>query len=252
MWADNVVAKEQREHDLKIMREDHQLLALKVLFTEKQVAHIQSNRACTFSAEQLTRIGIVQVSHEGKLHFIHRTFAENYVADYLVNRLNDGNNSSQEVHTFILKVLLQEAECRVIRVFINAFWSRSQPLDEVINHYGSLIYSLGTDRVRILFNIAVEGDANIIGFLLNCLLEATDRISFIQLWESEIYGLSDDTSGNTVCDDISVETIWKAYYENYLYLRWDVERNRTAKNKRKVCFNCTGCRKETVWEETAE
>jgi len=31
-------AIEQQERDLKIMREDHQLLALKVLFTEGQVA----------------------------------------------------------------------------------------------------------------------------------------------------------------------------------------------------------------------
>jgi hypothetical protein len=34
----NVVAVGQRERDLKSMREDHQLLALKMLFTEEQVA----------------------------------------------------------------------------------------------------------------------------------------------------------------------------------------------------------------------
>ena len=89
----NVIATEQRERDLKIMREDHQLLALKVLFTEEQLALFQNNRKCSFSAEQLTRIGIVQVSHDGKLHFIHRTFAEYFVADCMVNRLTEGKKS---------------------------------------------------------------------------------------------------------------------------------------------------------------
>jgi len=92
--ADNVVAIEQRESDLKIMRKDHQLLALKVLFNEEQMAKFESNSQCVFSVEQLTRIGIVQVSHDGKLYFIHRTFAEYYVADYLVNRLTEGNKTS--------------------------------------------------------------------------------------------------------------------------------------------------------------
>jgi hypothetical protein len=93
------------------------------------VALIQNNRECTFSAEQLRRIGIVQVSRDGKPRFIHRIFAEYYVADCLVNRLTEGNNTSEQVQTFILKDILQEAECWIIRVFINAFLSRSETSD---------------------------------------------------------------------------------------------------------------------------
>jgi hypothetical protein len=44
----DVVAVGQREHDLKSMREDHQLLALKVLFTEEQLALFQNNTDCSF------------------------------------------------------------------------------------------------------------------------------------------------------------------------------------------------------------
>ena len=99
------------------MKEDHQLLALKVLFTEEQVAFLQNNSQCTFSTEQLTRIGIVQVSHDGKTHFIHRTFAEYYVADCLVNRLTEGNNTSQPVETFILKDIFLKRQYQVIRAF---------------------------------------------------------------------------------------------------------------------------------------
>jgi hypothetical protein len=44
----NVVAVGQQERDLKSVREDHQLLALKVLFTGEQVAMFQNNRECSF------------------------------------------------------------------------------------------------------------------------------------------------------------------------------------------------------------
>jgi len=46
--ADNVVAIGQRECDLNSMREDHQLLALKVLLTEKQVALFQTTENVHF------------------------------------------------------------------------------------------------------------------------------------------------------------------------------------------------------------
>jgi hypothetical protein len=44
----NVNAIEQRESDLKYLREDLQLLALKVLFTEKQTELLQNRKECTF------------------------------------------------------------------------------------------------------------------------------------------------------------------------------------------------------------
>jgi hypothetical protein len=73
--VNNMTAIEQRERDLKSMREDHQLLALKVLFTEEQVALFQNNIDCSFSTDDLSRIGIVHVNGEGKPHFIHSTLA---------------------------------------------------------------------------------------------------------------------------------------------------------------------------------
>ena len=90
-------AVEQTECDLKNMTLDHQLLALKMLFKEKQVALLQNNKEFSFATEQLTRFGIVQINCEGKPHFIHRKFAEYYVADSLVNRLTECKNTSQQV-----------------------------------------------------------------------------------------------------------------------------------------------------------
>ena len=85
---------DQRERVIRQMSKDYQLLALNVLFTEEQIELFQNNTECSFSTEELTRMGIVQVGDDGKLHFIHCTFVEYYVAVYLVNCLTVGNNTS--------------------------------------------------------------------------------------------------------------------------------------------------------------
>jgi len=122
--VNNAVEIEQRERDFKVMIKDHQLLALKVLFTEEQVALIESKSDCTFSIEQLTRIGIVQVGHDGKLHFIHRTFAEYFVAYCLVNCLTSGKKNSERVLDFILKDIFLELKYEVITVFMDGLLLR--------------------------------------------------------------------------------------------------------------------------------
>jgi hypothetical protein len=169
--TNNVAAREQRERDLKSMREDHQLQALKVLFTEEQVALIQNKRECIFSAEELTRIGIVQVSRDGKQHFIHRTVAEYFVADYLVNRLTEGNRTSEQVLTFLLKDIFRGKVYRVVRVFIDGLLSNSKPSDEVLKECGNRINEFG-EYSGILHKAAGEGRAKIFGFVLDSAEEA--------------------------------------------------------------------------------
>jgi hypothetical protein len=172
--VNNVVAKEQRERDVKSMREDHQLLALKVLFTEEQVALIQTNRECNFLAEQLSRIGIVQVSHDNKPHFIHRTFAEYYVADCLVNSLTEGNNTSEQVQTFVLEDVFQKEDYRVVRVFMDGLLSKYNPTDEVLKEWGNRINDFG-GYAEILHRAADEGIAKIFGFVLDSAEEVGHR-----------------------------------------------------------------------------
>jgi Ni2+-binding GTPase involved in maturation of urease and hydrogenase len=128
----NVAAMALREHHLKTLREDHQLLALKVLLTEEQVAQLETKRHCSYSDEELSRIGIVQVNHDGKLHFIHRTFAEYLVADYLVNRVTEGKNTSEQVVAFIMEDLFLGRENPVIRVFVDGLISRSELSEEAL------------------------------------------------------------------------------------------------------------------------
>jgi hypothetical protein len=78
-----LAAIEQRERELKSLRNDHQLLALQVLITEEQVTQFESVSRCTFSADHLVRFWIAEINSECKLRFIHRTFTEYYVADIL-------------------------------------------------------------------------------------------------------------------------------------------------------------------------
>jgi hypothetical protein len=99
----NAAARKRRERKLQTMGQDHQLLALKVLFTEERVTLLHNNTQRTFSAEEITGIGIVQVSHNGKPHFIHRTFAEYYVAEFLVNKLTTRSNTLQQVQDLLLQ-----------------------------------------------------------------------------------------------------------------------------------------------------
>jgi hypothetical protein len=172
--ASNEAAKGQRERELKSMREDHQQLALRVLFTEEQVALFGDNRECSFSTEDLTRIGIVQVSHDGKLHFIHRTFAEYYVADCVVNRLTEENKFSKQLQTFILEEIFLKLNYEVIRVFIDGLLHTSNLSNKMLKKCGNRVKDCGTHHEdygryseNILHKTAREGNANILGFLLD-------------------------------------------------------------------------------------
>ena len=77
-------------------------MASKVLFVEEQVALLRINSQCTSFDENLTRTGIVQISKEVKLHFIHRTYAEFYGDDYFVKDLNKGSYISQKIQELLL------------------------------------------------------------------------------------------------------------------------------------------------------
>jgi hypothetical protein len=69
--------------------ENHQKVALEILFPElkERVSILQESDI--LAPEALSRVGIVQYV-DGTPHFIHRTFAEYYVADFLVTNLNKG------------------------------------------------------------------------------------------------------------------------------------------------------------------
>jgi hypothetical protein len=147
--------------------ENNQTLTLKMLFAEEQLAPFHINSHCNSLDEDLTRTGIVQISYDGKLHFIHRTFAEFYVADYFVKVLTKEPNISQQIWDLLLKEIFLVEEYQVIRVFIDGLLSRSEPSFEVIKQYGNRTHGLRKDVLLTLHTAVDEGNVNIIGFLLD-------------------------------------------------------------------------------------
>jgi ankyrin repeat protein len=175
----NVIAIKQREKLVKEAEDFHQRLALRMLFPGKK-ATLQSNGSSTFSDEKVTemsRIGIVQVNYEDKLHFIHRTFAEYYVANFVVNQMTKERNPSQQVQDFILKDVLLKEEYLVIRVFIDGLLAKSEP-SIIFKQYGNRVDELRKDglliqqrETTVLHRAVQEGNTHIIGFLLESLKE---------------------------------------------------------------------------------
>jgi ankyrin repeat protein len=211
--VNNVGEKGRREREIKIMRENHQLLAMKGLFTEEQTALFGNITESMFATEDLARIGIVQVSQDGNTPFIHHTFAEYYVADCLVNRLTEGKHTSQQVQTFILNDVLMKQQYQTIRAFINGLLSRSKPSKEMLKQYGTRIDELGDDC--LLHRAAFEGNANIIEFLLEAAREGghTDTVRRLLIGQ--------DTRKRTawhvaaVCGELDVfEKIWGSAIDN--------------------------------------
>ena len=279
--VNNLAGIEQRETDLNNMRDDHQLLALKVLFTEEQVALFQDNEQCTFSAEQLSRFGIVLVSHDGKPHFIHRTFAEYYVADCLVNRLTEENNTSQQVQTFILKDIFMREEYQMIRAFIDGLLSRCKLSKQIFRPYKTTIDDLGIGD--LLHRAEIEGNANITEFLSesvrtggqtntgSSLVQGQDKKGRTESYEAEMGGnvsgleklgegaegeqtstkhkLSDTNKQEKTIWDVAGE--WDNLHELKSVRKWVKENLTTEESKNNFLF-ATDSDGNTVWHWAAE
>jgi hypothetical protein len=121
------------------------------------------------------------VDYEGKLHFIHRTVAEYYVADFFVNQLTKGTKPSQQLQDFLLKDIFVKAGYHVIRLFIDGLMSISEPSENVLKQYGNRISDLWEDGVLILHQAVREGNDHIIGFLSDSLQVAEHIDTLIQL-----------------------------------------------------------------------
>jgi len=173
MGADGV-----RERDLKNIQVVHQLLALEALFTEDQVTFLHGYNNSSFSDEDLARIGIAQRNHEGKPHFIHRTFAEYFVADFLINQLTKKTKQNTQVKELLLNEVLLQKDCHVTRAFLNGLLGNSKPSTEALNEYGDLLdkqWNKGEVQgplivdTTLLHEAATQDNAHIIGFLLDSL-----------------------------------------------------------------------------------
>jgi hypothetical protein len=179
--AGKVAAEDARDRDRKFIKKQHQLLALEALLPEDILTFLQINDMSELNDEQLARIGIAQRNKEGKPHFIHRTFAEFHVAEFLINELQRKTKSKQTVQKFLLNKGLLQPEYRVIRAFLDGFLGESTLSAEVVEDYGKELHEqwkaikgqgplIGVTTA--LFQAASEDNANIIGFIVDSLKSA--------------------------------------------------------------------------------
>ena len=239
--ASNVAGIGQRERDLKVVREEHQLLALKVVFTGKEVTLFQNIRECLFSTEDLTRIGIMQVSNDGKLQFIHHTFAEYFVADCLVNRLTEAKNTSEQVLTFILEEIFMKEYYQVIRVFMDGLLSSYNPSVEVLKQCKNRINHFGHYGEKILNRAVLEGNAKIFGYLLDSAQAAghTEAINELLLGNEK----RRETAWYLAAESGNIEVIKKIW-------EWAQEKLTTEEIKNKLLL-CTNREGRTAWQLAA-
>ena len=69
--------------------------------------------------EELDGIGIVQRNGDSKHHYINRTVAEFYVAEFLMKQLAKQIKQSIQVHGFLLSEVLLQTDCKFIRAFLD-------------------------------------------------------------------------------------------------------------------------------------
>jgi ankyrin repeat protein len=174
----NVGADGIPERDLIYMQNQHQLLALKALFTEDKLTFLPIDLLSTLSGENLARIGLAQENNEGKPQFIHRTVAEYHVAEFLIKQLTKETKQITQVQELLLSEVLFKKDCHLIRAFLDKLLEDSEPSNEALIEYGKKIHEQWEKRklpgsldtvTEVLHTAAKEDNARIVGLLLESL-----------------------------------------------------------------------------------
>jgi hypothetical protein len=124
--------------DISVTR-NHQKLALEVLLPEMKDTVLKFEETDMLETEAISRIGIVQYVDD-KPHFIHRTFAEYYVADFLATQLTKETRFPLEVLNIIFTRLLGE-EYEVTTLFLDGLLVNIEK-SKALKQYGKQIYTL--------------------------------------------------------------------------------------------------------------
>ena len=175
------------QYDISFTK-NHQKLALEVLLPEVKDTVLKIEESDVLAPEAISRIGIVQYVDE-KPHFIHRTFLEFYVADFLATRLTKEAHFVLEVLNILFKILLG-ADYEVIRFFLDGLLVNPEK-SKVLKQYGEQIYKIWTlcenkkekltraELGTVLRKAAAEGNAHITDFIFSS-LKATGKSDTIK------------------------------------------------------------------------
>jgi ankyrin repeat protein len=183
-----------KELDCKIMMsavnipKNHQKLALEILIPELKDRVSILEESNMLAPDEISRIGIVQYVDD-KPHFIHHTFAEYYVADFLVTQLTKETCFLVEVLNTLFKILL-EADYGVIRLFVDGLLVNLEK-SKVVKQVREEIYKIWKVEVKkeqqltreelktVLYLAAAQANAHTIDFFFSS-LKATSHSDTIQ------------------------------------------------------------------------
>lgn len=155
----------------------HQILALYALFNKDDFEKLTGTNSVESKIKEIKdgneMAGIVDGIVEEKPHFVHRTFAEYFVAQFLVDQIifNSGP-IRQEAVDYLINNILVEPDHKVIRAFMNGIIGKKYSNREVINDeklYGQRMAELTNENNDGLHVAVKETNVNIVKFIIDCL-----------------------------------------------------------------------------------
>lgn len=116
----------------------HQALALKQIFPNVNTSYLQiMGNISKFSFEQISRLGILEIKSEEDFHFIHQTFAEFFVAQFIVGSIDKidviKNEDDSMLTAYLLSFILTAEELQVVKSFLISFLKIEKEIPKVFS-----------------------------------------------------------------------------------------------------------------------
>ncbi|XP_018569142.1 uncharacterized protein LOC108909316 [Anoplophora glabripennis] len=151
----------------------HRSLALELILGTTRCELFLCYRQTPIDLEMnVLKIGIIQ-KLDNEFHFVHRTFAEYFVAESLIEELQLPNQNV-EFQRFLIEEILLDLQFNVIRVFFNNFLQ--QIVDDLscktFHKYQSISYEITSSDIHkfnLLHYLAENGQLAILQLILKCI-----------------------------------------------------------------------------------
>lgn len=227
VFSMNYAASMKMMHQVYAMK----VIALSTLFdvdVKDLLIFKHVNQSITLTSEDISKIGIVVANSYDVTDFIHRTFAEFFIAQFLIENVynsnfifaNDKNEEILRVKLLLnaLTVNPSRNNLDVVRNFMFEYLKINQKLGNnstrylMMNDFSKSVYDLDPEEMHPKFIYEFFKKDS----------EISNKIGSIQKWMSVKYKI---TSNNINAPD---EDIWKSYEENHqkgkiLYQCWTLK-----------------------------
>lgn len=165
--------------------EEIKKFAIFTIFDTKTLCYFfKSDEGTTIYKEILEKLyendnfGIINKTIDNKLHFQHQSFAEYFVATYLMEHFLENADTTDQEREFFLNDILCKNSYQNIRVFLNAFEQKLH--EDIYKQYADTLNTLfsrktfGVNKISTILCTAVEENIiEIVKFLLECIKNHT-------------------------------------------------------------------------------